>query len=226
MNEAIFQDIKQANTGMGSKALRVLAMAYKDSETAVDNPNPADTENDLIFLGLVGMIDPPRQEVRDAIKVCKDAGIRPVMITGDHRDTAAAIAIDLGIIKDYSEVISGSELDKISDQDFLQQVHQYSVYARVSPEHKVRIVNAWRQNGKIVAMTGDGVNDAPALKTADIGVGMGITGTDVAKGIFFHKGWRHSIISFTRTISRYNNLHHTENHEYTQNQGDYSLRFY
>ena len=183
MDEAIFQNIKQANTNMGSKALRVLSMAYKDSETAIVNPNPTDTENDLIFLGLVGMIDPPRQEVREAIKVCKDAGIRPVMITGDHRDTAAAIAIDLGIIQDQGEVISGSELDKIPDQDFLQQVHHYSVYARVSPEHKVRIVNAWRQNGKVVAMTGDGVNDAPALKTADIGVGMGITGTDVAKGV-------------------------------------------
>ncbi len=183
MNEAIYRDIKQANSDMGSRALRVLALAYRDSETAIDKPDPADTEKDLIFLGLVGMIDPPRQEVRDAIRICKDAGIRPVMITGDHQDTAAAIALELGIIKDNDEVISGSELDKISDQDFLEQVHQYSVYARVSPEHKVRIVNAWRQNGKIVAMTGDGVNDAPALKAADIGVGMGITGTDVAKGV-------------------------------------------
>jgi Ca2+-transporting ATPase len=168
---------------MASKALRVLAMAYVDLDSMPEDLSSDGVEKNLIFSGLVGMIDPAREEAKEAVRECKEAGIRAVMITGDHRDTAAAIAKELGIIKDEKEVITGSELDKIGAEDFIKQVSRYSVYARVSPEHKVRIVKAWKANGKIVAMTGDGVNDAPALKTADIGVGMGITGTDVAKGV-------------------------------------------
>ena len=183
ITEKAIEDIKNANKSMASKALRVLALAVKDVDSLPVNPTPEDTEKGLTFVGLVGMIDPPRQEAKEAVRVCKEAGIRAVMITGDHRDTAAAIAKELGIIKDESEVITGSELDKIPEKDFLKLVSKYSVYARVSPEHKVRIVKAWKENGKVVAMTGDGVNDAPALKASDIGVGMGITGTDVAKGV-------------------------------------------
>lgn len=183
MDAKAIQNIQQANSAMAGKALRVLAMAYKDADNIPDNMSPDHVENNLVFVGLVGMIDPPREEVKEAVRICREAGIRPVMITGDHRDTAAAIAKELNIIKDDSEVISGSELDKISEKDFYEIVTKYSVYARVSPEHKVRIVKAWKDRGKIVAMTGDGVNDAPALKTSDIGVGMGITGTDVAKGV-------------------------------------------
>ncbi len=183
MNDQIVAAIKEANHKMALKALRVLALAYKDSQAIIENPSTDETEYDLIFLGLVGMIDPPRKEAQEAVRICKEAGIRAIMITGDHKDTAAAIARELGIISGDDEVLAGNELDKIDDKDFLEQVNRYSVYARVSPEHKVRIVNAWKQNGKVVAMTGDGVNDAPALKVADIGVGMGITGTDVAKGV-------------------------------------------
>ena len=183
MNDQIVAAIKEANHKMAFKALRVLALAYKDSQAMIENPSTDETEYDLIFLGLVGMIDPPRKEAQEAVRICKEAGIRAIMITGDHKDTAAAIARELGIISGDDEVLAGNELDKIDDKDFLEQVNRYSVYARVSPEHKVRIVNAWKQNGKVVAMTGDGVNDAPALKAADIGVGMGITGTDVAKGV-------------------------------------------
>lgn len=142
-------------------------------------------EQDLIFIGLIAMIDPERPEVAQAVVEAHEAGIRPIMITGDHRDTATAIAKRLGILDKNStdsQVITGAELDKLSDEEFNQNVGQYSVYARVAPEHKVRIVNAWQKRGKVVAMTGDGVNDAPALKAADIGVGMGITGTEVSKG--------------------------------------------
>ncbi|MRN52462.1 calcium-translocating P-type ATPase, SERCA-type [Paenibacillus sp. LC-T2] len=171
------------NKGLADEALRVLAFAYREYEQLVENPSPDTTETGLVFIGLIGMIDPPRDEVRDAVAICRKAGIRPVMITGDHRDTAAAIAKRLGIIEDDSSVLTGRELDQISEEDFAERVSDYSVYARVSPQHKVRIVKAWKQKGKIVAMTGDGVNDAPALKTSDIGVGMGITGTDVAKGV-------------------------------------------
>lgn len=175
--------ITAANKGLADEALRVLAFAYRDLAEQPAEPSPEETERDLVFIGLAGMIDPPRDEVRDAVAVCRQAGIRPVMITGDHKDTAAAIAKRLGIIEDDKAVLTGRELDAISETDFAARVSDYSVYARVSPEHKVRIVKAWKQKGKIVAMTGDGVNDAPALKSADIGVGMGITGTDVAKGV-------------------------------------------
>ncbi|AIQ68536.1 cation-translocating P-type ATPase [Paenibacillus graminis] len=175
--------ITENNKALADEALRVLAFAFRDHDRLPAEISTEKTERELVFAGLVGMIDPPREEVRDAVAVCRKAGIRPVMITGDHRDTAASIAIRLGIIEDDKAVLTGRELDQISEGDFAGKVSDYSVYARVSPEHKVRIVKAWRQKGKIVAMTGDGVNDAPALKAADIGVGMGITGTDVAKGV-------------------------------------------
>ena len=178
-----FRQITAHNKQLADEALRVLAFAYRDYGELPDDLSPESAETGLVFIGLCGMIDPPRNEVRDAVAVCRKAGIRPVMITGDHRDTAAAIAKRLGIIEDDSSVLTGRELDQISEADFAVKVADYSVYARVSPEHKVRIVKAWRAKGKIVAMTGDGVNDAPALKSADIGVGMGITGTDVAKGV-------------------------------------------
>ncbi len=168
---------------MADKALRVLAVAYRDMEEIPKKLDSQNIENKLVFAGLIGMIDPPRPEVKDAVQTCRSAGIIPVMITGDHRDTAAAIAKKLNMIDDERQVLTGAELDKISDEDFVEGVRKYSVYARVSPEHKVRIVKAWRKLGKVVAMTGDGVNDAPALKSSDIGVGMGITGTDVSKGV-------------------------------------------
>lgn len=155
----------------------------REMDTLPETVSPETLEKDLVFIGLVGMIDPVRPEVKDAIGECRTAGIRPVMITGDHRDTAVAIARELGIITDESQAIIGTGLDDISDEEFVKDVRKYSVYARVQPEHKVRIVEAWKKNGMITAMTGDGVNDAPALKTADIGVGMGITGTDVSKNV-------------------------------------------
>ena len=171
------------NTGMASRALRVLAGAYRDWDEMPADQKPAALERELVFLGLVGMLDPVRPEVLPAIEECKRAGIRPVMITGDHKDTAAAIAMQLGMIKSPDEAITGAQLDEISDEDFKRDVAKYSVYARVQPEHKVRIVTAWEDNGKVTAMTGDGVNDAPSIKKADIGVGMGITGTDVTKNV-------------------------------------------
>ncbi|MGM0097662.1 potassium/sodium efflux P-type ATPase, fungal-type [Enterococcus sp. DIV1083b] len=172
------------NTDMAKQALRVLGMAYKYVDQVPENLESEIVENDLVFAGLVGMIDPERAEAADAVRLAKEAGIRPIMITGDHRDTAEAIAGRLGIIKpgDDDAVLTGAELNKMSEEEFAQKVANYSVYARVSPEHKVRIVKAWQQEGKVVAMTGDGVNDAPSLKQADIGVGMGITGTEVSKG--------------------------------------------
>ena len=175
--------IENANKGLANRALRVLAAGYRQLSAVPDSDhmNTDDLENGLVFCGLVGMIDPVRPEVKDAIKECLSAGIRPIMITGDHRDTAAAIAMELGIISDPSQTITGAELDLISDEDFEDEVVKYSVYARVQPEHKTRIVKAWRARGKVTAMTGDGVNDAPSIKAADIGVGMGITGTDVTK---------------------------------------------
>jgi Ca2+-transporting ATPase len=172
------------NKDMAKQALRVLGMAYKYIDSVPEKLVSEELENDLIFAGLVGMIDPERAEAAGAVKVAKEAGIRPIMITGDHRDTAEAIAGRLGIIKpgDDAAVLTGAELNQMSDADLAQNISKYSVYARVSPEHKVRIVKAWQQEGKVVAMTGDGVNDAPSLKQADIGVGMGITGTEVSKG--------------------------------------------
>ncbi len=177
------QKILSANKSMADKALRVLAAAYKKHDGKPDVYTSEALENELVLIGLCGMIDPVRPEVKAAIKECKTAGIRPVMITGDHKDTAVAIALELGIIKDASEAITGAELDNISDAEFEKAVEKYSVYARVQPEHKVRIVQAWKKKGMITAMTGDGVNDAPSIKAADIGVGMGITGTDVTKNV-------------------------------------------
>ena len=176
-------DILAANKAMADKALRVLAAAYKELDGAPAEYTSEAVENDLVFVGLVGMIDPVRPEVKPAIDECRSAGIRAIMITGDHKDTAVAIATQLGIITDASQAITGAELDKISDEEFDSAVEKYSVYARVQPEHKTRIVNAWRKKGKVTAMTGDGVNDAPSIKNADIGIGMGITGTDVTKNV-------------------------------------------
>ena len=167
---------------MGERALRVLALAYKEIDKLPDAPKPEELENGLTFLGLVGMIDPPRPEVKDAVAVCRKAGIRPVMITGDHVVTASAIARELGILDEGDLAITGPQLDAMTDRELDAQVEQIAVYARVSPENKIRIVKAWQRKGHVVAMTGDGVNDAPALKAADIGCAMGITGTDVAKG--------------------------------------------
>ncbi len=172
--------IIEKNTEFASKALRVLGFAFKTVDK-INRPTSANTEYDLCFIGMVGMIDPPREEVKDSIKTCKQAGITTIMITGDHKDTAFAIANELGICTDNKKVITGQELDQISDEEFIKSINQYQVYARVSPEHKVKIVKALKANNKTVAMTGDGVNDAPSIKAADIGVGMGITGTDVTK---------------------------------------------
>ena len=174
-------EIDKYNVEMAKDALRVLAMAYKEMDHEPTDEEMKNIENDLIFVGMVGMIDPPREEVKVAVEKCKTAGIKTVMITGDHKITAVAIAKALGILENEDEAITGSELEEMSDEDLTKNIRKYSVYARVSPEHKVRIVKAWQANGEIVAMTGDGVNDAPALKTADIGCAMGIVGTDVSK---------------------------------------------
>ncbi|WP_071131300.1 cation-translocating P-type ATPase [Enterococcus timonensis] len=184
LTDAKKKEILTNNTNMAKQAWRVLAMAYKIVDTMPAEMTSEVVEKDLIFAGLVGMIDPERKEAAEAVKVAKSAGIRPIMITGDHKDTAEAIAGRLGIIKpgDDDAVLTGAQLNEMSDEEFAQKASQYSVYARVSPEHKVRIVKAWQKEGKVVAMTGDGVNDAPALKAADIGIGMGITGTEVSKG--------------------------------------------
>ena len=183
MTEEKRAEIMAANKAMADKALRVLAVAKRDwNEKPADN-SPEYLEQELVFLGLTGMIDPVRPEVKAAIAECRSAGIRPVMITGDHKDTAVAIAKELGIITDASQAITGAELDAISDEELPEAVKRYGVYARVQPEHKTRIVTAWKANGCITAMTGDGVNDAPSIKSADIGVGMGITGTDVTKNV-------------------------------------------
>ena len=183
MTDAKRDEIMAANKTMADKALRVLAAAKRDwAEKPADN-TPEFLEKELVFLGLTGMIDPVRPEVKAAIEECRSAGIRAVMITGDHKDTAVAIAKELGIITDASQAITGAELDAIPDEELGEFVKNYGVYARVQPEHKVRIVNAWKANGAITAMTGDGVNDAPSIKSADIGVGMGITGTDVTKNV-------------------------------------------
>ncbi len=177
------QELLTANKNMADRALRVLAVARRDWEEKPADNTPEVLEQNLTFLGLTGMIDPVRPEVKAAIEECRRAGIRAVMITGDHKDTAVAIAKELGILADASQAITGTELDSLSDEQLLQKVRETSVYARVQPEHKTRIVNAWKSLGAVTAMTGDGVNDAPSIKSADIGIGMGITGTDVTKNV-------------------------------------------
>ncbi len=172
----------QINEQMSKNAIRVLAVGYKEIDRIPAEPTSEELENGLTFMGLVGMIDPPRPEAKEAVAVCKQAGIRPVMITGDHVVTASAIAADLGILREGDRAITGPQLDAMSESELDREVENISVYARVSPENKIRIVKAWQRKNQIVAMTGDGVNDAPALKAADIGCAMGITGTDVAKG--------------------------------------------
>ena len=183
MTEDKRREIMSANKEMADKALRVLAVAKRDWTEKPGDNSPEFLEQDLVFLGLTGMIDPIRPEVKSAIEECRSAGIRAVMITGDHKDTAVAIAKELGIITDASQAITGAELEKIPDAELTEAVQKYGVYARVQPEHKTRIVTAWKSLGAITAMTGDGVNDAPSIKSADIGVGMGITGTDVTKNV-------------------------------------------
>ena len=180
MTEELEEEIMKASNSMSDEALRVLGAAYKEISSYSGTVD--DFEKDLIFVGLVGMIDPPRLEVKDSIGVCKHAGIKTIMITGDHKKTAFAIAKELNIAENESQTISGAELDKLSDDELSTKIDDLRVFARVSPEHKVKIVKAFKSKGNIVSMTGDGVNDAPSLKTADIGVAMGITGTDVAKG--------------------------------------------
>ena len=184
MTDELRAQIMEQNKAMADDALRVMAAArVNHGKTAPASYAAADLEKDMVFIGLCGMIDPVRPEVKDAIKEAHEAGMNVVMITGDHIDTAVAIAKELGIVEGREGAITGAELDKISDEDFLTRVEQINVYARVQPEHKTRIVDTWKKKGMVVAMTGDGVNDAPSIKRADIGVGMGITGTDVTKGV-------------------------------------------
>ncbi len=183
LTDADREELRRINKVMADNALRVLAGAYKELPKKPEDFSPEALETDLIFLGLCGMIDPIRPEVKAAVEKCRDAGVKVVMITGDHIDTAVAIAKDLGILHDASQAILGQALDALSDEELEQKIDHYRVYARVQPEHKVRIVNAWKRRGKITAMTGDGVNDAPSIKSADIGIGMGITGTDVTKNV-------------------------------------------
>ena len=183
MTEEKRREILDKNHSMADKALRVLAAAKRNWNAVPEDVTPENLEQDLCFIGLTGMIDPIRPEVKAAIAECRSAGIRPVMITGDHKDTAVAIARDLGIISGPEQAITGAELDKLSDEVLDKAVENYGVYARVQPEHKVRIVSAWKHRGAVTAMTGDGVNDAPSIKSADIGIGMGITGTDVTKNV-------------------------------------------
>ncbi len=177
------EEILRQNKAMADKALRVLAAAFRSYDSLPASTEPEALEKELVFIGLTGMIDPVRPEVKAAVAECREAGIRPIMITGDHLDTAVAIAKELGIVEDASQAITGAQLSEMDDETFERQVDRYSVYARVQPEHKVRIVSAWKKRGMVTAMTGDGVNDAPAIKTADIGIGMGITGTDVTKNV-------------------------------------------
>ena len=183
MTEEYRQKILESNKAMADRALRVLAAAKRDWSSSPKRQEPADLETDLCFIGQTGMIDPVRPEVKAAIVECRSAGIRPIMITGDHVDTATAIAKELGILEDGMRAITGAELDRMSEEEFERELQRISVYARVQPEHKTRIVTAWKRAGFVTAMTGDGVNDAPSIKSADIGVGMGITGTDVTKNV-------------------------------------------
>ena len=181
MTEEIKQEVRRKNKEFADKALRLLGAAYREHDQVPENFDAENLEKDLTFIGFVGMIDPCRPEVYDAIKECRKAGIRPVMITGDHIDTAVAIGKDLGIIKDASEAMTGAELDGLSEKDLIKKVKKCSAFARVQPEHKTKIVRAFKAQDQVVAMTGDGVNDAPSIKAADIGISMGITGTDVTK---------------------------------------------
>ena len=183
LNEKQIQKILNFEKEMAQKSLRVLSFAYKVIKEVPDEDELPNVENDLTFVGLVGMMDPPRETVKESIKTCREAGIRPIMITGDSLSTATAIAKEIGIIAEGTGVIEGKELDKLSDEQLIKEVPKYSVYARVQPEHKVRIVKAWQANNKVVAMTGDGVNDAPAIKLAHVGIGMGKTGTEVTKSV-------------------------------------------
>lgn len=183
MEEEDRKQIETENKKMADRALRVLCAASREWDKLPQDISPEVLEEDLIFLGLTGMIDPVRPEVKTAIEECRLAGIRPIMITGDHRDTAAAIGMELGIITSPDEAVTGAALNAMTDEEFDEKIEKYSVYARVQPEHKVRIVNGWKKKGMVVAMTGDGVNDAPSIKNADIGIGMGITGTDVTKNV-------------------------------------------
>ncbi|MDD7293660.1 MAG: calcium-translocating P-type ATPase, PMCA-type [Clostridiaceae bacterium] len=183
LTDSVRKKIMEENTRMGNKALRVFAAAYKTYEKEPDEYSSEKLENEMIFIGLTGMIDPVRPEVKASIEECRNAGITPIMITGDHINTAKAIARELGILSDDSQAMMGSDIDQYSDEEFKDIVQKIRVYARVQPEHKTRIVNAWRSLGYVTAMTGDGVNDAPSIKSADIGVGMGITGTDVTKNV-------------------------------------------
>ncbi len=183
MTDADRAAVLSDNKKMADTALRVLAGAYRLHDDLPADLSPDNLEKDLVFLGLVGMIDPVRPEVKDAVAACHIAGVRVVMITGDHKDTAVAIGKELGILENADEAITGADIEKMSDEELLSAVEKYAVYARVQPEHKVRIVKAWRKKDRVVAMTGDGVNDAPSIKSADIGVGMGITGTDVTKNV-------------------------------------------
>ncbi len=183
LTQELKNNIKETNRQMAEKALRVLAAAYRDYKEKPENFSPDNLEKDLIFIGITGMIDPIRLEVKDAIAECKTAGIKVIMITGDHKDTAVAIAKELGIFGSENQAITGTEFSQLSNEEFKNRIDKISVYARVQPEYKVNIVDGWQEKGKVTAMTGDGVNDAPALKTADIGIGMGITGTDVTKNV-------------------------------------------
>ena len=183
MTDELRAQILSDNKEMADRALRVLAAAERRYDALPEDTSPEALEQGLTFLGLCGMIDPVRPEAKEAVARCREAGIRPVMITGDHRDTAVAIARELGILRSPDEAITGADLDEIDDETLQRDIERYSVYARVQPEHKVRIVQAWKQRGRVTAMTGDGVNDAPSIKAADIGVGMGITGTDVTKNV-------------------------------------------
>ena len=183
MTDELRAQILSDNKEMADRALRVLAAAERRYDALPGDTSPEALEQGLTFLGLCGMIDPVRPEAKEAVARCREAGIRPVMITGDHRDTAVAIARELGILRSPDEAITGADLDEIDDETLQRDIERYSVYARVQPEHKVRIVQAWKQRGRVTAMTGDGVNDAPSIKAADIGVGMGITGTDVTKNV-------------------------------------------
>ncbi len=183
LTDAVRKEILAENKRMADKALRVLAAAERKWDSMPEDCSPNALEQELTFIGMTGMIDPVRPEVKPAIAECRRAGIRPIMITGDHKDTATAIALELGILDSPDQAITGSMLDDMTDEELSKNIERYRVYARVQPEHKVRIVNAWRNRGKVTAMTGDGVNDAPSIKNADIGIGMGITGTDVTKNV-------------------------------------------